>query len=231
MWQLLAGALVAWLLIADEAVAQSSQGTAGERCIGSDAESKDPNARERICLKELGDRAQRSGNALTLGLEGGKTKVFRSDPDACAKDDAAHCANYYLVGFLASARRYLVYATYYEGFECKMVSASTGKATTFRNIPRFAPNGSTFFVTGHDGGYDNWLGIGSVMSDPPALTWEMGPIVHENWEFVRWIDNDRVALRDSGSSEKCPDGNCEAILRREAKAWRLERLPPQSRSK
>jgi hypothetical protein len=225
-----AGALVAGVLLTGPAAAQSGE-SAAARCIGSDAESGDKKARERLCLKELADRAQRTGNTLTLRLDDGKTRVFRSEPGACAKDDASHCASYYLIGFLPSAGRYLIYGSYYESFDCKMVSAHTGKATSFRNIPRFAPDGTTFFVTGYDGTYDNWLGIGSIVSDPPALTWEMGPIVHESWEFVRWIDNDQIAFRDSGTSEKCPEGNCEAILKRTGTAWQLERLPSKGRSK
>jgi hypothetical protein len=184
-----------------------------------------------MCLKELADRAQRTDNTLTLRLDDGKTRVFRNEPAACANDDASKCANYYLIGFLPSAGRYLIYGTYYESFDCKMVSVHTGKATSFRSIPRFAPDGSTFFVTGYDGSYDNWLGVGSIAFDPPALVWEIGPLVREGWEFVRWIDNDQVALRDPGSNEKCPEGNCEAILKRMGTAWQFERLPSKAGSK
>jgi hypothetical protein len=222
-------AAVAWL--AGPAAGQSGKGAVAAHCIGSDAETKDPAARERICLDELKDRASRSGNVLSLKLDNGQTKVFRSDPEGCAKDDASRCTNYYLVGFLPAAGRYLVYGTYYESFDCKLVSSRTGKATSFRNVPHFAPDGVTFFVTGYDGTYDNWLGIGSIASDPPALVWEKGPNIHEDWEFVRWVNNDRVALRDPGSSETCPDGNCEAVVKRSKNAWTLQRLLPRPEAK
>jgi hypothetical protein len=231
MWQSFIGALVAGVLLVSQAAAQSATGTDGARCIGLDTDTKDPNARELVCLRELSDRAKRSGNVLSLKLDDGKEKIFRSDPDACGKDDANHCARYYLVGFHPSSGRYLVYATYYEEFECKLVSMHTGKATTLRNIPHFAPDGSTFFVTGYDGSYDNWLNVGSMSSDPPALVWEMGPIVGQDWSFVRWIDNDRIALSNSVHDASCPDGNCEGVLKRTNNTWSLEQLPPKSGAK
>jgi hypothetical protein len=103
------------------------------------------------------------------------------------------------------------------------VSVRTGKATTFRNVPHFAPDGSTFFVTGYDGAYDNWLGIGSVASDPPELVWEKDPTFGEEWEFVRWINNNQVALVDASKNE--------AVLKRTGDGWALERLPRKSAPK
>ena len=219
---------LAALLLTGPARAQPSQSAVAANCVGSDADTPEPEAREAICLRELRDRASRKGSALSLKLNNGTTKVFLSNPEACKKDDARKCVSYYLVGFHASAGRYLVFVTYYESFECKLVSILTGKATTFRNVPHFAPDGPAFFVTGHDGGYDNWLGIGSIASDPPALVWEKGPIVGENWDFVRWIDGDQVALVETEQSEGCSEGNCEGVLRRTSDGWTLERLPAKS---
>ena len=220
--------LLAVVLLGGPGRAQSSQDAVARSCVGSDAGTPDPEARETICLRELRERARRTGNILSLKLENGTTKLFRSNPESCKKDDAKNCVEYRLIGFHTSAGRYLVNVTYYENFECKLVSVRTGKATTFRNVPHFAPDGSTFFVTGYDGSYDNWLGIGSVASDPPALVWEKDPVFGESWEFLRWIDNDQVALVNTTKSEICPNGNCEAILKRKGAAWALERLPRKS---
>jgi hypothetical protein len=100
-----------------------------------------------------------------------------------------------------------------------------------RNVPHFAADGQTFFVTGPDGAYDNWLAVGTMASDPPALLWETGPLVDQDWDFVRWTDNNTVALRDATSSEKCPDGGCEGVLKRSGQGWTLERLPAKSAPK
>lgn len=201
-----------------------------ETCVGSDASSSRLDAREAICLRELAARAHRAGNILSLKLDDGSTKTFRSNPEACRQDDAKRCINYRLVGFHAASGRYLVSVTGYEGFECRLVSARTGKATTFLNIPHFAPDHTTFFITGDDGSYDNWLGIGSVASDPPALVWEQKADLYDSWDFVRWIDNDQVAVAlHKKQNSGCPLGNCDAILRRAGEGWRLERVPPQIR--
>jgi hypothetical protein len=215
---------LASVLLAGPAASQSVDATT-QRCIGSDAETKDLEARESVCLRELADKASRTGNVLSLKLDNGKTKTFRSNPEACGKDDANHCENYYLVGFHPSSGRYLVYGSYYESFDCKLVSARTGKATSFRNIPHFAPDGQTFFISGYDGTYDNWLGVGSMKSDPPALIWEKRSETYQDWQFVRWIDNDRIAVRDPGGNERCPGKDCEAVLKRTKGEWTLDRLP------
>jgi len=187
-------ASLAVVSLAGPVTAPSSSEAAAVSCIGSDADVADLEAREAACLRELGKRASRTGNILSLKLDNGTTKTLRSNPEACKNDLADKCVRYRLVGFHPLAGRYLVYVTGYENFECQLVSARTGRATAFLNIPHFAPDGSTFFVTGYDGTYDNWIGIGSVASDPPALVWELGPN-SEGWEFLRWIDNDQVALR------------------------------------
>jgi hypothetical protein len=136
---------------------------------------------------------------------------------------------YRLVGFHAAAQRYLVHVAGYEGFECRLVSARTGRATTLLDIPHFAPDGSTFVVTGFDSAYDSWITIGSVASDPPALSWKSGPSFIEQWMFVRWINNDEVAVRNTVKSASCPDGACDAILRRSGTSWALVGPPGTGR--
>ena len=204
-------------------------------CSESDADTKDLDASEALCLRELGTRASRTGHILLLKLDNGMTKTFRSDPEACKRDDAGKCVTYHLVGFHPASGRYLVYVQGYEDHECRLVSARTGKVTKLVDVPHFAPDGSTFFVTGYDNEYLNRIGIGSIASDPPALTWEKrqkGALNdHEEWQFVRWIDNDQVALRNTVQSGSCPQGDCEAILKRTGNSWAIENLPPKSGAK
>lgn len=219
-------AFVVCMLLAAPAVAQTLKDkTSTASCVGSDPIVEDPNARELICLRELGDRVGRSGNVLSLKLDDGRTRVFRSNPKACENDQADRCERYYLVGFHSASGRYLVYATFYENSNCAMVSARTGKVTSFRDVPHFAPDGQTFFVTGVDGAYDNWIGVGSMASDPPALQWEQAAEQNVFWNFVRWVGNDRIELRTHKEDEPCSDGNCDAVLKRMKAGWALERQP------
>lgn len=197
-------------------------------CVGSDAGSASPEAREVSCLRELAVRASRAGNVLTLRLNDGSAKSFRSNPEACRNDAADKCVTYRLVGFHAAAQRYLVHVARYEGVECRLVSARTGRATTLLDVPHFAPDGSTFVVTGFDYAFNSWITIGSVASDPPALSWKSDPL-REEWMFVRWIDNDEVAVRNTLKSASCPDGACDAILRRSGTSWTLIGPPATGR--
>jgi len=223
--------LLAILSLAGPAASQLNPHTAAAGCVGSDADITSPEAREATCLLELSERASRKGNVLSLRLDNATIKTFRSNPDACKNDLADKCVTFRLVGYHAAAGRYIVLVQGYEGYECRLVGARDGKATTFLGCPHFAPDSSTFFVTGYDGSYDNWIGIGSVASNPPALVWEQGPDVSHDWHFLHWIDNDQVALRDSAQTASCPDGNCEAVLRRTADGWVLQALPSRSSPK
>lgn len=219
---------LAFLVLAGTVTAQSGAQAAPAACVGTDADTGDPEARESLCLQELGNRASRSGNVLSLKLDNGTAVRFVSDPEACNDDNAEKCMKYFLVGFHPASGRYLVFAEGYEDFECRLVSARTGEAVSLKNIPHFAPNGSTFFVTGFDNTYNNWLGIGAMAPDPPALMWENKRDNDEEWDFVRWIDNDRVALRTTTESEACPHGDCDAVLKRTGgNHWEFERLPPR----
>ena len=202
-------------------LARAELATTAAACVGSDAGSASPEAREVSCLRELAARASRAGNVLTLKLNDGSTRSFRSNPEACKNDVADKCVTYRLVGFHAAAERYLVHVAGYENFECRLVSARTGRATALPGIPRFAPDGSTFVVTGVDEAYNNWITIGSVASDPPAVSWKSGSSIFEEWTFVRWINNDEVAMRNTVKSAACPDGACDAILRRSGTGWTL----------
>jgi hypothetical protein len=224
------------LLLAGPAKAQSDPEKAAASCIASDADIEHLEAREAACLRELGERASRMGNILSLKLDNGTIKTFHSDPEACKGRDVGNkCVDFRLVGFRPSASLYLaslylLYVTGSHGSTCWLLSARTGLVTLSINIPHFAPDGSTFVITGRDGADNNWLGVGSTTSDTPTITWQMGPN-DQNWEFLRWISNDQVALRDPSQDESCPDANCEAILRRAGDAWALERLPAKPRQK
>ena len=222
-------AAVALALLGAPKLAHPELAATAGACVGSDAGSASPEEREVSCLRELAARASRAGNVLTLRLDDGSTRSFRSNPEACKNDVVDKCVTYRLVGFHPAAQRYLLHVAGYESVECRLVSARTGRATTLLDIPHFAPDGSTFFVTGIDNAYHNWISIGSVASDPPAESWKSGSSNFEHWTFVRWISNDEVAVRDTSKSASCPAGACDAILRRSGTGWTLVRAPGTGR--
>jgi hypothetical protein len=204
-------------------------------CSGFNADTKDLDARESVCLKELGKLASRKGDALSLKLETGTPKTFRSDTTGCdkSKDDTPKdaCISYYLVGFYPAARTYLVYGQGYEAHDYTLVNVRTGGTTKVDEVPRLAPDGLTFLVKACDetGGPSCWISIGSMASsDRPVIVWQRASFDADDWNFVRWIDKDRAALRIARQSEHCPHADCEAILKRTRSSWTIANLRSKS---
>jgi hypothetical protein len=195
-------------------------------CSESGADAKEPKAREAVCLNELGSQASRKGNVLSLKLNDGQTKTFRSNPGtACKRDNADKCGEYYLTGFYptyGTAGAYLVYEHGNEGHDFRLVNVRTGGAKKVEGVPRLAPDNSTFFVKGC---YDSCSISVETMTSATHIAWEKDLGDPADWDFVRWIDNDQVALRITKETEHCPGGKCAAILKRVSGAWKLESAP------
>lgn len=199
-------------------------------CTGFDADTKDLDARETVCLKELGKLASRKGNALSLKLDTGTTKAFYTDTAGCDTPKGP-CVSYYLVGFYPTARTYLVYGQGYEGHDYTLVNLRTSGTKKVDEVPRLAPDGLTFLVKACDetGGPSCWISVGSMASaDRPAIAWQRASYDADDWNFVRWIDKDRAALRIARQTERCPQGDCDAILKRTGGSWKVENLSPKS---
>ena len=219
-----------WLaLLSGHAAAQPGTDAAPATC-GVDIDDQKADAVEAACLLEFAKRASRKGDRLTLRLENGASKVYRSDPKACAADDVQKCTYYRFVGYHAKAQAYSIAIQYYEGRGVELVSARTGNVLRLSGTPYFSADGSRFIVIDNDyaygGPYD--LAIGSTANSSFALEWQQeskeGPL---EWRLQRWIDNDRIALRvfPAETGQKCPANDCDAILLRFQNSWALRRLP------
>jgi hypothetical protein len=231
----LLGAAQALLVSAGLAQPNSARPAAG--CVGVDYdEHADPKIRENACLSELRNSATRKGALLTLKLENGATKTFLSNPTACQSDDASRCTDYRLIGYHAAAHLYLIRGQGSQEHDCALVRSRDGKVTTLANVPHFAPDGSTFILVNDNAttirSFD--LAIGSITADGPALVWQRPPNDSEAFEFLRWIDRDRIAFEvrylDQKPSEQkgseCPQKKCDAVLVRFGASWTTRRLPP-----
>jgi hypothetical protein len=179
---------------------------------------------EALCLRSLGQSVTRKGDVLSLKLDDGTFKTYRSTA-TCNDDDADHCVKYWIAGYDEKTRLYILLIGDYDGFDCMLVSARDGTETQMHNniggMPHFAPDGSTFIVI-----FEDSFAIGSLAANPPSLTrmeWTTDANDGDFWEFQAWLDNDHVALKFSGQSAVCPDGNCEAILAHIGDHWILQR--------
>jgi hypothetical protein len=129
------------------------------------------------------------------------------------------------VGFYPLPGAYLVLSQGFEDYEFKTVNIHTGETMEVGGVPRLAPDNATFFVKScHDG---CTISINSMTSAAPPAWQTTSPDTDADWEFVRWIDNDQVALRISGKSNRCPQGKCEAVLKRASNSWTIESATPK----
>ncbi|WP_456618884.1 MULTISPECIES: hypothetical protein [unclassified Bradyrhizobium] len=222
---------VGWLaaLCAGQTAAQTASNAAAGTCRANIEDTK-LDAREAVCLRDLGKLASRKGDVLSLQLENGTSKVYRTDIKACEIDDAQHCIQYWLVGYHPVAHVYSIAIRYYEGSGVELVSARTGKTLRLSGVPFFSDDGSRFVVIdndyAHGGEYD--LAVGSTLGDVLVLQWQresQDGLVE--WRHQRWIDNDHVALRvfPADTELKCPDNDCDAILVRFNDGWAVRRVP------
>jgi hypothetical protein len=169
---------------------------------------------------------------ISLKLDTGKSKTFRANTAGCEalNPTPSNCIDYHLVGFYLSAKAYLIYEQGEEGGYYKLVSAHTGEERMVDGVPRLATDGDTFLVTACDSSCR--IGIGSMASSNRLeRVWPQSDAAGDEdpeWKFVRWIDNDQVALRIEKESNRCPRGDCEAILKRTGGSWTLEEMPPRS---
>jgi hypothetical protein len=222
---------VGWFVaaLAGPATAQTPSGSVTDTCR-ADIDDQKLDVRELVCLRELGKLASRKGDVLTLRLENGTSKAYRTDIKACQTDDAQHCFRYWLAGYHPVARVYSIAIKYYEGSGVELVSARTGKTLLLSGVPYFSNDGSRFVVIDNDyaHGGENDLAIGSTVGDLLALqwqhAWQEGLV---EWRHQRWIDNDHVALSafPADSEQKCPDNDCDAILVRFNGGWAVKRIP------
>jgi hypothetical protein len=209
------------------ALAQGRPAPGSTPCIGGHYDEKIAiEVREAACLAALRKTANRKGRLLTLRLENGAAKTYESAEDTC---EGHPCARYWLVGYEPTKRLYVIAVGYWEGSGSQLVSGRTGKVLSLPAVPHFSPNASSFIAIDNDVGYGGPedIVIGSTATDPPSMVWEqrMG-VVPLEWQFRRWIGNDRISLRVYRAGPgKCldEDKDCDAVIFRDGENWIIQR--------
>jgi hypothetical protein len=165
-------------------------------CTEAGADAKEPKIREAVCLKELKTLASRKGDVLSLKIDSGTAKTFRTDTKGCDTAVPGKCEEYRLVGLYpayAPAGAYILMEQGFESYGFKLVNVHTGETKDVAGVPRLAPDHSTYFVKSCPDGCT--VGVASMFSPGPSMWEKSFPDPEADWEFVRWIDNDQVALR------------------------------------
>lgn len=120
--------------------------------------------------------AERSGDTLTLALEGGDSVQLVD-----VRGDASDVVHYSYQMRWAELGLVLVQVQYWEGSEYLLVDRATGERTRLPHWPLLGPEGRRFAVLSFDleAGYGpNTLQIWDLGSGTPALEWSVEP---EDW--------------------------------------------------
>jgi hypothetical protein len=174
---------------------------------------------EMPCLQQLRDVTERAEGVLTLRLDNGKTKVFKSNTEACQQGPDG-CVEYRLVGYIESDRQFVLQVLHYESGFVLMVSRRNGDVTKLEDWPHLSPNNKRFVVVAASdaGEIDNAIAIFSAVTDPPRLLWKFPtPHEYEQYAFDGWDGEGRILLRVITMNDVATD------LKLTSQGWQLRR--------
>jgi hypothetical protein len=220
---LVGAGLLATFALADMALAQPWP-SAPVRCTN-----------EADCLANLEGLAWRTGDALTVRLEGGRIKMFQGDQQACTDHDADKCLSYELRAFLPAAHVYVVEWTTYEDRGGAVVSAKTGQSAVLGSLPEFSPKGQTFVSVDNDelNGRDYDVAIFSAGRGVLTEVFRYHTAAsdpYEFWEFLGWDGDDRIRLKvtiNMGTGGAFLVRETDAV--RTGRGWKLNRPQTSTR--
>jgi hypothetical protein len=188
---------------------------------------------EADCLANLTVKAHREGDVLTLRLEGGKTKAFKTNRQACENDNANDCIVYELRAYRPAQNVYVVAWTLYEGKGAGLISTKTGDVLVLPDMPDFSPSGQWFVAVDNDPHYtpEFQVGIWSLQGGAAKQEFRYGTpqdISPEGWNVLGWDGDKRIRFEVGGlDDDSVPKVETDAVLREQG--WLLNW--PLSKSK
>jgi hypothetical protein len=205
------------MLVPRSAQAQTGFPDARTLCYPADVQRNKPT--ETSCFRQFHDVAERNDDVLTLKLDNGKTKVFKSNTAAC-ENGPDDCVEYRLVGYIASDRQFIVQALYYESGFVNLVSRRNGEVTELEDWPHPSPNNKRFVVIAASEAWEieNAVAIFSATTDPPKLLWKYPtPKEYELYAFDVWDGEGRILVRVINKDDMTTD------LKLTPQGWQLKR--------
>ena len=138
------------------------------------------------CPQKLKGLFTRNGDALTVTLNGGKSKTYVGNRGACHNDEVDKCIIFRMRGYFPQVQSLLVEKAYYEGGDFLFVSRRTGSETAMQEIPVLSP-GAKYLLSidqndASERTYD--IAIWSMRTDPPKLEFGYKATQYENWEVT-----------------------------------------------
>lgn len=111
-------------------------------CERGEGEEQDAAKAQTACLAETKGVVTRSGDVLVVGIVGGKSVRFASNPKACANDDAENCRIVRLAAFDPARSFAIVEEILYEGGAVQLVDLRDGSKVDLLADPEFSPSGA-----------------------------------------------------------------------------------------
>lgn len=129
----------------------------------------------------------RIGDTLYLKLDDGSVKKLRSDRNMETDDFSA----YDYIEKINPINYYLIFVSYYEGFQYLMINAKTGKETYLCGAPAISPNKKYLAAAGCDlqaGFVFNGIEMYDIESDSLKLNWSR--------ELTKWGADELAWIND-----------------------------------
>ena len=179
------------------------------------------------CLSRMKGIAVRSGDALRISLQNGKTKSLLSNNRACEEGNAEKCVDYRLEAYYPGLHLFVLTARLYEANSVLVVNGTTGAATNMDDSPHLSPNGERLVVAFSSEAWstDRDIAVYRIENGALRLEWSYKAKDYEQWKFVAWDGDARIKLRVTLHGEDQSGGltTRDADLQLTDAGWRLNK--------
>jgi hypothetical protein len=182
------------------------------------------NVEDAVCQHRLKGLFTRTGDTLTLKLDGGKSKTYVGNRAACDGEnvDDAKCLVFVVLSYFPRTQSYLVERGFYECGNYLFVSRHTGSETVMYAIPVLSPDAKYLLSIDQsdacDRKYD--IAIWSVQTDPPRLEFKYQARQYENWEVTAWENDTHLKMKAWINAKTSYDQEAELV--RNESGWTLK---------
>jgi hypothetical protein len=205
-------------LLAGQAFGQTTPAQTAIACQIKD------NVEDAECSNKLKGLFTRSGDRLTLKLDGGKSKTYVGNRAACEGEnaDVGKCLVFRIAGYYPQIQSYFIEKGLYECGAYLFVSRHTGSETVMFAMPVLSPNAkylvSIDLSEACNRRYD--IAIWSLQTDPPSLEFKYQAKQYENWEIKAWKSDTHINMKAWINGKTSYEQ--EAVLARKEAGWTLD---------
>ena len=179
------------------------------------------NIEEPACRTKLKGIFTRSGDTLSINLDGGKTKKYVGNHAACDSDNTDKCLIFRVARYYPQTQSYLIDRVLYEGGYFLFVSRRTGSEIRVSGNPVLSPNAKYLIAIDQDdtGEREYDIAIWSLETDPPKQEFKYLAKQYENWEITAWKDDTHIGMKAWVNGKTSYDQEAELV--RKDKGWTL----------